>query len=200
RLREKAEKKETATVKRDQTPDITEKKETPADKTDRPPAKWKQPPVAKSLDDGKKPIIVFGDAPPLDAEPIGSIKIKTRGRRGKKPPPIQPPKAEANSDAAASADAAPPKTIFTPLVLAGAIGGGGALVLGLIITLVCLLLVSGRGKSVAQTDKAKEKKVAPITTPAPVAPDEANPETPALEKNPETNPVIESGEVAATAS
>jgi serine/threonine protein kinase len=196
-----ADKKETATVKRDQTPDITVKKEVPSDKPERPAGKWKQPPKAKSVEDGKKPeddrktddsqkpALVFGEAAPRDAEPIGAINIKTRGRRGKKPPPVQPPKADATADAGANAETPPAKTIFTPLVIAGAIGGGGVLILALIIALVCLLVV-GRGKTVAQTNKTKQTAAAPMATPAPAAADEANPEAPALEKNPETNPVV----------
>jgi len=201
RPKEKPEKSETASVKPDQTPQKAEKKETPTGKPEQPPTKWKQPPVAKALsDDDKQPVVIFGDVSPAETEPIDSFKIKTRGRRGKKPP-VQPPAPAANADAVSTSDAAPAKTVFTPLVLAGAIGGGGALVLGLIIALVCLFAVSRRpDKSTASRDKAAEIGTVAKAPTATAAESESNPEAPAVEKNPETNPAINSTATPAAAA
>jgi serine/threonine protein kinase len=159
--------------------------------------KSKKPPVAKAIAEGGLPPIVIPDGtqPIKEPEPLEPFSIKTRGRGGKQPGGKNAKTANASPTEAAaegivSADESPaeavPKT-FTPLVLAGAIGGGGALVLGLIIAVVCVFAFGGGKKPVAQSATAKADVAAGKSVAAAAEP-ESNPEL-SSEKNPEVNPI-----------
>jgi eukaryotic-like serine/threonine-protein kinase len=168
------------------------KREKQADPANKP----KKPPVAKAIADDGSVVIVIpdGSVPVKSPEPMEPFSIKTKGRAGKQPggknaKTASPPPTGAPADGKVSDDdsaAEPAAKILSPLVLAGAIGGG-ALVLGLIIALVCLFALGGSKKDVAQNGSVPAKAVAPKVEPR-SEPTESNPEPPS-EINPEVNPV-----------
>jgi serine/threonine protein kinase len=186
----------------------------------------KKPPMARSLDDeGVPPIIVSDEPRPvIDPEPIGQIVIKTKGRAGKKPAakPVSKAEEEAASEtiaeepaarpAAAKADAPPPPAAqpkekpaakdgaaSTPLLLAGAIGGGGVLALGLLIAVIWYVAFGRSSKTVATAPPAKS--AAPAAENAgPVADAESNPISPASEQNPVPAMLVEDAQRQAAAA
>lgn len=120
-------------------------------------AKAKKTPVAKPLDDPKyAPIVIPGVTHAVTEPQVQDpFVIKTRGRVGKKPiaKPITEP---GNDQPAAEHSPVEQPTQFTPLVLAGAIGGGAFLVVALLIAVVTLLwLVSRRTSSIPATAPAQ---------------------------------------------
>ena len=162
--------------------------------------KAKKPPVAKPLDDRKlTPIVIPGVTHAVTEPQVQDpFVIKTRGRVGKKP--VAKPTAEPSHDQ--STTERPPAeqpTPFTPLVLAGAIGGGAFLVVALLIAVVALLwLVSRRTGSVPGTAPAQVAAIGQAPTAGKVAaqtspPEESNPIPAADDHNPDAarNPGLE---------
>lgn len=81
-------------------------------------------------------------------EPPQPFVIKTRGRVGKK---LRKTEGDTAAEATPTAERKLPwNPMYTPLVLAGAIGGGGVFVLLLLTVLVCVLAVRSGNKPVAE--------------------------------------------------
>src|SRR5207253_8676880 len=110
--------------------------------------------------------------------------IKTRGRIGKTPRKAAAGQSDAEQPESAD-DEGPRNPIYTPLVLAGAIGGGGVLVLGLGIALICVLALRGNSTPVADVNKAAAITAVANAEAAAPAELESNPEAPIVEVNPE---------------
>ena len=146
-----------------------------AAKSPAPPVKTKKPPVAKSLD---------------DAAPEFAPVIQTAPKKAKKPPVKATPLPEA--DAATNAPVEKPAASKTPLIIAGAIGGG-VLVLGGIGVLIAIFAFGGSDKKIAQAPESKLPAAAEAKS-GETNPAEANPTAPApAEANPavaEANPAI----------
>jgi serine/threonine protein kinase len=88
------------------------------------------------------------------------------------------------------------QTTFTPLIIAGVLGGGGALLIGG-IALVWMLSSGPRENKVAQTPAAKTPPAVSKSIPSPVGA-ESNPEL-GVEKNPEVNPIPPAPPIEASA-
>jgi hypothetical protein len=145
--------------------------------------------VVVADDDDEAIPVVISEEPQAVTEPspIGAFSIKTRGRGGKKPAAKAAAKSDAQSTAESESSTASANKTYTPLILAGAIGGGGVLLLGLIIAVVCLFAF-GRGRTpVAQKDAAKVAATANNGATLGTAESESNPQVSAEEKNPEVN-------------
>jgi hypothetical protein len=99
--------------------------------------------------------------------------------KAEKPPKVSAKEKEKVAEAKPELEM--PVRNYTPLIIAGAIGGGGVLVLGLLVTLVCLLVFGRREKQIAQNNTAK-------ATAAAVAATQPNAEAATAEKTSETNP------------
>ncbi len=145
-----------------------------------------QPPVAQAVEVAPAPPVFMPGAEAAKTPPAEPFVIQTRGRIGKAPrKTVKGEPEEQRSEP--KGDKKRGDTIYTPLVLAGAIGGGGVLVLGLGIAVICVLTLRNAGRPLVDSAEA------PTTTQvvamndaggATPAENEANPEAPA-DVNPE---------------
>jgi serine/threonine protein kinase len=149
--------------------------------------KDKKPTAGPVVEEVAAPAVLIPtpEAPAVQPPPAEPFVIKTRGRIGKSQRKAS--KGQEGDQAAEKKDEKEPRgPIYTPLVLAGAIGGGGVLVLGLGIAVICALTVLRGGAPLIeapQTTAVVAVQDAPAATPAVT---ESNPEAPAVvDANPE---------------
>jgi serine/threonine protein kinase len=145
-----------------------------------PDAAAQKPATAKEADEPPVRAVLIPDLGPAPRPPetVEPFSIKTRGRIARR---VRKTDAAAVGEAAVEDGKKPLwDPIQTPLVLAGAIGGGGVLVLGLGIIVVCLLAL--------RQSKVPEPEAPPTTQVAAIAPAES---ASAKESNPETPVVVD---------
>ena len=158
--------------------------------------KWKQPaeslpktalPATSALAENQIPPIVVanGEQSMAAAEPPPPFVIKTRERIGIKPRGRMPKVPSARGALENTDSTWLTNSAHTSLVLAGAIGGGGVLVLGLGVALVCVLAFGRSDRPLVEANKpAAAVVVENAVLGKPVAA-ESNPAAAAAETNPE---------------
>jgi serine/threonine protein kinase len=138
-------------------------------------------PAKQARDDGLPIIAVAGQAPPVLPPPPVDFSIQTRGRLGKLPPG----KKGNDSPAVARWSIAGLTTRFSPLVVAGAIGGAAVFAFG-IATIVVLLVAANRtAQQIAKAAEAKAQALAQAASEVAAGQEEANPV--AAEVNPQVS-------------
>jgi serine/threonine protein kinase len=180
-------------------PDATTLKEAPRHEkwrkgSDAAPKDKKTPAApAQVVEEAPVPAVVALGVPATKPPPAEPFVIKTRGRLGKKPQkeatgqPGEQPSEQKNKDKERSGP------IYTPLVLAGAIGGGGVLVLGLGIAVICVLTLRSARTTVAETTRTTAVIAVQNAEAASPAKTESNPEAPAIV---DVNPAVPAEAVA----
>jgi hypothetical protein len=138
--------------------------------------------VIEAVIEDDAPIVLAGQAPSPKVDSAAPFAIQV-GARERAKPPVAPaavaPPATASADTRPASAASPASKSKLPLILAGAIGGGLLLVVGLG---VAVYVVANWGKGEKQQLVAQADAV-PTASEAPAG--EANPET-----NPEANPEV----------
>src|SRR5262245_31870598 len=130
-------------------------------------------------------LIPVPEAATVKPPPAEPFAIKTRGRIGKAPrkgskeqPEDKPPEKKEGKERW--------DPVYTPLVLAGAIGGGGVLVLGLGIAVICALTLRSGGAPLIEGPKTTAVVALQDAQGVPAAETEVNPEAPVVvDANPE---------------